>query len=59
MVACPSADTDPFLEEEMELRSLVERALPEGERCGVREYVEGDDNLAVCTDLKSERIFFA
>ena len=37
MVACPSADTDPFLEEdvEMELQSLNERALPEGERCDV------------------------
>ena len=49
MVACLSADTDPFLEEdaEMELRNLIERALPDGEICDVREYVEGDDDLAV------------
>ena len=56
VVTCPSADTDPFLEAdtEVELQSLIERALPEGERCNVREYVEGDDDLPVCTDLDSE-----
>lgn len=56
VVACPSAYVDPFLEAdiEVELQGLIERALPESERCIVREYVEGYDDLPVCTDLNSE-----
>jgi hypothetical protein len=41
-LACPSADIDSFLEvdEEMELQNLVERVLPENDRCDVKEYLE-------------------
>ena len=50
-----SHDVDPFLEADaqMELEGLMERAVPV-ERCSVQEYIEGDDSLAVCTDLDSE-----
>ena len=54
-MALPSHDVDPFLEADaqMELEGLMERAVPV-ERCSVQEYIEGDDSLAVCTDLDSE-----
>ena len=53
--ALPSQDADPFLEADvqMELEGLIEKAVP-GERCSVQEYIDGDDSLAVCTDLDSE-----
>jgi len=38
---------------QIELEGLMEREVT-GERCSVEEYIEGDDNLAVCTDLDCE-----
>ena len=55
VVALPLHDADPFLEADvqMELEGLMDRVVP-GDRCSVDEYIEGDDSLAVCTDLDHE-----
>jgi len=49
-------DVDPFLEADarMEIQSLIEKMMPAGESCTVAEYLRGDDDLPVCTDLDSD-----
>ena len=58
VVSCPvmADDIDPFLEVDarLEMQNLIDRAMPTGQGCSVDEYIKGDDNLPVCTDLDSD-----
>ena len=52
VVSTPITDTDPLLEcdLEKELHDHIEQSMPGGDRCSVREYIQGDDNIEVCLD---------
>ena len=59
VISSPHMQTDsvdPFLEvdEQMEsMKNLMERTMPDGQRCSVEDYLKGDDDLPICTDLDS------
>ena len=58
VVRCPhtASDGDPFLEADAtfrEVQSLIEQTMPT-EGCSVEEYLKGDDDLPICTDLDSD-----
>lgn len=58
VVSCPlEDDADPFLEADacVEIESLIEKTMPAGEGCTVTEYLGGEDDLPICTDLDSDR----
>ena len=51
----PEDDEDPFLacdDAYSELQALIDKTM-NTEKCAVDEYVNGDDDLGVCTDLDS------
>ena len=50
-------DEDPFLTSDdaySELQALIDKTMTAQEKCAVDEYVNGDDDLAVCVDLDSD-----
>lgn len=52
---CMASDEDPFLQTDsecQEVQTLIEQTVREG--CGVEEYLTGDDELPICTDLDSD-----
>ena len=55
VVRCPhtASDEDPFLEADaafQEVQSLIKQTMPT-EGCSVEEYLKGDYDLPICTDL--------
>ena len=49
-------DVDHFLEvdERLEMQRLIERTMPTCEGCSVEEYLKGDNDLPLCTDLDND-----
>ena len=57
-------EEDPFAEadERVTLQSLIAKTMSENNACPLEEYVNGDENLAVCRDMNDsswEGTFFA
>ena len=57
VVSCDIGDEDPFadIDENDNLQGMITKVMPESERCTAQEYINGDSELATCSDMEDER----
>ena len=57
VVSCDIGDEDPFadIDENDNLQGMITKVMPGSERCTAQEYINGDSELATCSDMEDER----